>query len=1025
MPNQSTLHSHLRRLVPLAALLLTGFAASPGAAQPAGMNRSVPSLAYYAGKIELYAGEYNDALKIFTDETRGAIKTTQSSWIDSICYRAMLGECYYHLGNNSAALEQYNAALQLYSAYSDWMLRVQFPATVAPDTSRARRQIPWGQSTRQFQLGRVPDTMPIAQGQINNNDVVQRGGVVQKAVLFPIHVHEIVRCTALALRRRVELMGPICKYDPLTDEVLTKLARRPTPRNHWSESWIDLQLGLAQVGAGQLAQAQQSLTRAIVIGGEYDHPLTGVALLELGKLALQAGDFNAAERLLAEASYSAAYYEDVGVLDEAMRLGFETHVRANRQGLYPPLAGVFRWARSGRLRHLQVWLSTLTAENYALLRQPQQAAGALNEARALIGRREMSSAVVGARLNYVTALVAAQRQRLDEANEALAAALAFQRGGSRWLYQISLADGLYTSGTITPRVAMEVYEAVLREPTPTDWSSQPLETLSLLAVPHEASYENWFEVALQRKDVEMALQVADRTRRHRFYTSLPMGGRLLALRKVLETPAHELPQAAALQRQDLLVRYPNYARLAQQSAELREQLRGEPLVPPTEAALRDQSETLEQFGKLSAAQELLLHEIALRREAADFVFPPVYPTPDIQKQLPEGQFTLVFFETRRGMHGFLISKDRYAQWQLPSPADARQALTQLLRDLGHYDANREVALEDLQGAPWAESGRELLAALLEGSNIDLGRGIQELVIVPDGALWYVPFEALPLGGEADAPLLGSRVRVRYAPTFSLAVPDVQPRQRGQNMAVVVGKLFPSDKETTAQAAFAQLQRSVPEAVALPAPLPAPSSLYHPLIDRLVVLDDLSFDPEQPYSWVPINLDRGRSTSTLADWFPLPWGNPSQMILPGYHTAAEHGLKRRGSARPGQEIFLPVCALMAGGTRTVLLSRWRTGGETSVELVQQFVQELPFTSAAEAWQRSVELAKEHPLNWEQEPRLKRYETAEPATAKHPFFWSGYLLIDTGAVPRQDAAPEQNAPPALDFQKLKEQAAAEKN
>ena len=35
--------------------------------------------------------------------------------------------------------------------------------------------------------------------------------------------------------------------------------------------------------------------------------------------------------------------------------------------------------------------------------------------------------------------------------------------------------------------------------------------------------------------------------------------------------------------------------------------------------------------------------------------------------------------------------------------------------------------------------------LLERSNVDLAGNFDEIVIVPDGILWYLPFEALPVG----------------------------------------------------------------------------------------------------------------------------------------------------------------------------------------------------------------------------------------------------------------------------------------
>jgi hypothetical protein len=44
---------------------------------------------------------------------------------------------------------------------------------------------------------------------------------------------------------------------------------------------------------------------------------------------------------------------------------------------------------------------------------------------------------------------------------------------------------------------------------------------------------------------------------------------------------------------------------------------------------------------------------------------------------------------------------------------------------------------------------------------------------------------------------------------------------------------------------------------------------------------------------------------------------------------------------------------------------------------------------------VMIAQETPLDPSQEPRLKKLEEGvEPPGAEHPFFWAGYLLVDTG-------------------------------
>ena len=110
---------------------------------------------------------------------------------------------------------------------------------------------------------------------------------------------------------------------------------------------------------------------------------------------------------------------------------------------------------------------------------------------------------------------------------------------------------------------------------------------------------------------------------------------------------------------------------------------------------------------------------------------------------------------------------------------------------------------------------------------------------------------------------------------------------------------------------------------------------------------------------------------------------------------------------GNEIFLSVCGLMSSGTRTLLLSRWRTGGKTSFDLIREFVQELPHTTPAKAWQRSIFLTVASRIDPEAEPRIKRTPDGEAPRAKHPFFWAGYMLVDSGEPKKPAEKPGEKA------------------
>jgi len=975
----------------LAAMAVLTLGAVPARAQ---MERNVPSARYLAAFSVFYDGEYRDAVKIFQDEGRGSIKTPQSRWIDSICYETMCGECYYQMGMLQQALEHYTAAVKLYVAFSDWMLRVQFPPNIR--ASATGRQIPWGGSTSGARLGQYPETVLISQGRINNNEVIKQGGVVQQPLYYPINVQEIVRSTTLAIRRRGELLGPLGEHDPLTADLIAALLRRPCPPNHWSEAWVNVQLGLAYIAGGKPTQGILFLERSRVAAGEFAHPFTSIALLELGKVALQLGEYPKAAKYLEEATYFAVYYPDPGVLEEAFRYGTINHLVSGQRGVYPPLATAAEWARRQQIRQPEVSLLLDAAENYASLGQVREAAEALARAKDRIGVRAMGRGYVGARLNYLAALVAFQQGRIPEGDAALSAAMTYMKQGSHRLLHISLADGFFAGNDLrtASRTSMDLFTKVLSDPQPIDWLLDPMETLAVLDTPHVPAYEHWFMVALEgRKEHENALQISDCARRHAFFSTLGYGGRLQSLRWLLDGPVELLDQQAQLQRRDLLARYPRYGQLSQQVAQLRNRLKAVPLVAANQEALKAQGKDLAAMAAASLLQEAILREIAVRREPASLVFPPLRTADDIQKSLPEKHAILAFFATRQQMYGFLMNNKRYTYWPVQSPAALTQKLVSMLRDMGHFQPNHELAVKDLAESKWREPAQQVLDLLLKGSQADFTQPFEELIVVPHGVTWYVPFEALQLPVDGHLEPLLSRCRIRYVPTVSLATTRWRKENPVGNTAVVCGLLYPRVDPTAAQEAFARLAAAVPGAVALASPAPAPSAVYASLFDRLIVLDDLNMTDKLPYGWAPDPIDANKPGNTLNDWMALPWAGPSEIILPGFHTAAESSLKDL-NVITGEEIFLPVCGLMSSGARTILLSRWRTGGGTSYNLVKDFAQELPHTAPADAWQRAVFVTAGSSLDLDAEPRIKRATTDVSLRADHPFFWAGYMLIDSG-------------------------------
>lgn len=1011
-------------LAATAALFAAATFCYPHAAEAqivSGLGRTMPSGVYYSGFAPFYDGKFDIALKGFQNAGRTGIKNPQSRWIDSICYHAMIGETYYQMGQFDAALDQYAAALRLYVRFSAWLNQVQFPPQIQTKGVLSAVVLPWGKSNLAASITDFPRTMQIHQGQLNFNPDLISGQPFQSRVMIPITPQEIIRCTALSMRRRRTIMGPVCEHDQLTKDVLTALLSRPGPPNHWSEAWIDLQLGIAYACAGKTAQAAQSLEKAILLSNQMVHPLTCVAQMELGRLAAEEGNLAMSTELLGEATYTAAIYEDIGVLEEAFRLGSDVHLASGTGQMYPPLVAASAWAGKNRYRQLQVSVLISAAENYATLGQTAQAAAALSQANGMAARTDLWASSLGPRMRYVQAFIAVQQGKLPEAATALAAAVKQLRVTSPWLYQINLADALYRQGLLNERRIMPIFSELLRDPTPRDWTLQPLDSIAVMAMPSSLPFEHWFGVALARRD-ESSLEIADRLRRRRFFSALPMGGRLLAFRWVLAAPESALGPDALIRRHDILARYPQLQQMLHRSQELVHRLRSLPLFPAAEADLKDQQALFAELVDLARRQETLIRELAIRREPCELVFPPTRTLAEIKEGLKPGQAILVFVSTTGRDYAYFITADRHTEWQITSAAIVKRSLAELLQKWGNYDANREIGIDVLNDDTWMETAAQLLTSIMEGSEVTLTEGIEELIVVPDDYFWYVPFEGLIPAEESDEddvrPMI-SRFAIRYAPTASLAVPDRRPRNIGTRLGVVAGKLYPRDRENAAQDAFLEIQSDRPEATIMRVPIPEPSSAFAILIDQLAVLDDITNAKNGALGWSPLPL-RSRGQESLADWLALPWGAPELVVLPGFHSAAESALKRRPTEGTGNELFLAACGLMATGTRTAVLSRWRTGGESAFDITRQFLAADPSTSPAQAWRQVVEESWQENLVPDNESRVRRLDNSADRKRDHPFFWAGYMVIDSGdssATPDRSGGDESSTtepPVGLDDQ-----------
>ena len=496
-----------------------------------------PSIGYYKALALFHEGSFGDALESFENNAKLGTRTVTGRWFDSICYYTMMGECLYALGNLPQALDHYDAALAVLVANPDWLERVQFPVAVGPQPSGKRILVPWSPADRASMPGDFSSPMQVLVGRLDNSDVARRGGVIAPPELRSLNVAEVIRCIAVALQRRIELLGPLCEHDPISNNVVRALESAGGARNHWSQAWLDLQYGLALAGLERDGEAAAALERSVFIGGTYTHPGSGIALYELGRLVAREQRYEQAKTYFLQASIAAAEFEQFFLVERCFAQATAVHTfQTNAE----PLAAVgvaTEWARRQRIRHLSASLLSTTADNFLAVGQITDAAPLVADAQRARGRRTGISTQLAARLEMQAALVAFHSRQLPVANASLAKAIAAQQVCSPWLFQIGVADSWYTSRADTSsRLAGELFAKLLREPNHDDWIRNTLESLTVQMTPHPVPYEHWLDVCLDRGEIDQAFWVAESLRRHRFYATLPLGGRLLSLRWLMEAP---------------------------------------------------------------------------------------------------------------------------------------------------------------------------------------------------------------------------------------------------------------------------------------------------------------------------------------------------------------------------------------------------------------------------------------------------------------------------------------------------------
>ncbi len=989
-------------------------------------DKTLPGIEYDYGIGLMREGKFADAQKQFESELRGGFKIATERWLDSICFAAMLGEAQYHMGQFPVALENYETAIRLAIQYADWLTQVQNAPNPGMFTVKP---IPWGDPNPGRGLVRAPEKFSILFGDINYGQTYRTGGVAMPPSLKPIRGVEIVRCTMLAIRRRVELLGPMGDGDELNAKLLTKLTQvQRALAGTWFQAWLDMEIGFCHLVSGKTDEATMAIMRGATINGSA-HILTPIAYLELGKLQLRSANYEKAYNFFLEAASVGFYYEDVEAMTEAFGYLETAFSLRNPQMICPILLPAAEWARVKKQTTMFATIQAGRVNDLLRMKQPRPALECLALAEKALGKHSATLGNIGAKLNFLRARIAflepsPASQQLGAVS--LAKAMTFMQFGAVWNFHLNMVDLRLLNGQLTPRKALAAYDLLLREPTATDWALKPMEALAVSMTPRPGTWENYFLCAIEMEKKENALEISERARRATYLQTLDFGGRMHSLRLLLEGPESDLSVTQRQRKRDILMEYPAYENCSKKAAELRLAVRKMSLPITQKEDAQKLAGMLKELSELSRTQEFLLTAMVLDSRVIDIVFPKVRTCKEIQESLPKGEAMLVYYAARNQLFMFLMNNERIAMWKIvDSGAGAggskKNKAGNLLTSLQLNTASllKEIGLgsgvvkaETLAEDEWKKVSQRVMADLTKNSQANFASAdFTSLVIVPDRFAWYIPFETLQIQTAKGPRPTISQFAIRYAPMASLGTPWKSLQLPRSPYSLIVAGEKGGLSEKTLNLLEKPLERPVvfePKSFGGVAPGSAgtESAIFAQEFDKMLVFADLKNDDAESYKLFPLALDYGMKNATLGHWLYLPYGAPRLVILSGMHTQCE-GLakksKRKASASaktpiavPGQELFLTSMAFLANGSDTVILPRWRLEGNSPATLSALFLAQLEKSeTASEAWKKAVLRFAGEEIEIASEPRIGKSDEMERVSATHPFFWAGNILIDSGS------------------------------
>ncbi len=975
-----------------------------------------PMQIYYDAMQAYRDGDIDNAIRGFEYAARSARTDVNGKWVDAIPGRVMLAECYWQLGHLPACRVQLDEAARIAIRNRGWIGQLDFSVLNPGAQIKQATNNLWPEVAA-VRLLPLPRSIPIQRGQAVTESSLAAGGVIESPNIQNIDALEIMHSIAVLMHRRRVLLGPLAVDDPLSRELL-EATKMPSGVNHpLARSLLHAMRGCEYFAIGEDKTVIDRASKYASPGGVHSNtPVLMLCALKIASGGDDTGKLNPESRALMVASASqitnaAAALEQYEWIGEALQIAVGVADPAGLAGVEQTAVLAGRsLVRQSRLASLHCYLvaadAAVSAGRHAVGAEHFQSAIALATRRDVeLPRLEAYGAYIAARLAAAKGQPIGSSGGSDMASALKAVAdFVLDRRDQRrrvismpFMYQADIVlAGL--GGNVGNQSAKRILSGYAGPVGISLWRQDPLNALAATYFDDSAMHSALMKMASMENNGPEVLRQSDRVLAKRLTSRLPLQGRMLQLRTLATSPADTLwPSGRGL----LADAPPAFTRL-------REKTLASIQVP----ALGDN--VLERSAPAALAMEAELSDLTLSRLAVPEINPPAIATTDVV-EVPDGVALLTFVVDSGKIFATATRDGTTRTWMVPAANRLPAMVNRLLQDVG-VSRNRGKRLPDSDEG-WKSAADKLRSFLMPESSGWSEEGLEKIIVVPDGQLWYLPFELLPAramaavkegddaGSEVTVPLWADSLQIEYAPTPGFALRSVGAATTSERIAMVASTFFAlRDSEANQAMIDDVIMPAQDPLVTTPAKAP-PTQNIGLDIGHLLVAAPVTPNVSDALSThvIPVDNSSGRTAGrgdwdALRDWIRYPASGPQSVVIAGLRTSAT--TTKLGD---GSELFFPLAALRASGVREVAVSRWPTGGSSAVTVLTEIVNEIPHTSLAAALRRGTMMLRQAELSTSREPLLGKPDTDVPAIpGDTPLFWSTYL--STGSLELEPPATE---------------------